>query len=104
MGNRFVRMPGGDSDNLDSSPEGSELQQDWGWELFKVVNDKNDERNVALWSPDHERFVRMPPQGTDRMDRSSHHGVAEMRRALPFVCAPGMAKQVCVFSSRAVHT
>merc|ERR1711988_695608 len=73
--NRFVRMPDSGPDSgeyLDSSPEGSELHPDWGWELFKVVNDESDERNVALWSPDHERFVRMPPDG-DRMDRSNHH-------------------------------
>ncbi|CAE7244003.1 unnamed protein product [Symbiodinium sp. CCMP2592] len=53
--NRFIRMrPNG---NLDGSPESSTYQPGWRWELFIVVDAGFGE--IALYSPDHLRYVAM---------------------------------------------
>ena len=53
--NRFIRMR--NDGNLDGSPEHSTYQPGWRWELFIVVDAGFGE--IALYSPDHLRYVAM---------------------------------------------
>ncbi|CAE7778229.1 unnamed protein product [Symbiodinium sp. CCMP2592] len=66
--NRFVSMR---DKGMGTTPEkaANALPSKWGWERFVVIPTKPQENEIALWQPDHNRFLRVNDKGG--CDRSS---------------------------------
>jgi hypothetical protein len=72
---RYVRMNHENMDGSGTKDNANDLPDSWTWERFVVVNtgsDINGHQTIALWNPQHKRYMRMRPDSSvsDGMDGS----------------------------------